>query len=100
MNRASRRGSAVVFKCPGCDDLHTVIVVRRPDQPDWPVWEWNGSLDRPTFHPSILLNGRAECINPAVPRCHSFVRDGRIQFLDDCSHALAGKTVDLPEIEA
>jgi len=30
--------------------------------------------------------------------CHSFVTDGRIQFLGDCTHNLAGQTVDLPEI--
>jgi hypothetical protein len=29
--------------------------------------------------------------------CHSFVTDGRIQFLEDCTHELAGQTVDLPE---
>ena len=26
----------------------------------------------------------------------SYVEAGRIRFLDDCTHALAGKTVDLP----
>lgn len=31
--------------------------------------------------------------------CHSFVVDGRIQFLSDCSHSLAGQTVDLPELD-
>lgn len=31
---------------------------------------------------------------PAV--CHSFIRDGQIQFLSDCTHALAGQTVPLP----
>jgi hypothetical protein len=36
-------------------------------------------------------------MNPAVPVCHSFVTDGRIQFLTDCTHAFAGRTVDLPE---
>jgi len=30
--------------------------------------------------------------------CHSYVTDGRIQFLADCTHALAGLTVDLPEL--
>lgn len=25
--------------------------------------------------------------------------DGRIQFLNDCTHALAGQTVDLPDWE-
>lgn len=29
--------------------------------------------------------------------CHSFVTDGRIQFLADCTHDLAGLTVDLPD---
>ncbi|MGC4033677.1 MAG: hypothetical protein QM754_18485 [Tepidisphaeraceae bacterium] len=28
-------------------------------------------------------------------RCHSFVRDGQIEFLGDCTHELAGKTVPL-----
>jgi hypothetical protein len=31
----------------------------------------------------------------AVP----FVREDRIEFLSDCTHALAGETVDLPPIE-
>jgi len=31
-------------------------------------------------------------------RCHSFVRDGRIEFLSDCTHALKGQTVDLPDL--
>lgn len=29
--------------------------------------------------------------------CHSFVRDGQIQFCMDSTHELAGKTVDLPD---
>jgi hypothetical protein len=29
--------------------------------------------------------------------CHSFVIDGRIQFLSDSTHVLAGQTVDLPK---
>lgn len=32
-------------------------------------------------------------------RCHSFIEGGRIRFLSDCSHALAGQTVELPEID-
>lgn len=27
--------------------------------------------------------------------CHSFVRNGKIEFLSDCTHELAGKTVEL-----
>ena len=29
--------------------------------------------------------------------CHSFVTDGRIRFLGDCTHALKGQTVPIPE---
>ena len=59
-------------------------------------WQFNGSTGVPTFSPSILFNrGRA---NPMVPVCHSFITDGKIRFLPDCSHALKGQTVDLGEI--
>ena len=49
----------------------------------------------------VLGNGRvadvrAQPDNVGSPRCHSFVRDGGIQFLTDCEHGLAGQTVDLP----
>jgi len=30
-------------------------------------------------------------------RCHSIVTDGKIAFLTDCFHTLAGQTVDLPD---
>jgi hypothetical protein len=33
------------------------------------------------------------------PRCHSWVKNGEIQFLSDCDHALAGQTVPLPAVE-
>lgn len=81
---------AVMFKCPGCKYPHLLHVDSGPS----PAWTWNGSLTRPTLTPSIL--------GDSLPRgrCHSFVRDGRIQFLADCQHELAGKTVDLPEIPA
>lgn len=31
--------------------------------------------------------------------CHSFVTDGKIQFLGDCTHNLVGQIVELPEID-
>jgi len=30
--------------------------------------------------------------------CYSYITDGRIQFLSDCTHELANQTVDLPPI--
>lgn len=95
---------AVWFWCPGCEKAHAVHV--GGDHPG-PKWTWNGSLETPTFGPSILVRSTANepIADPSVPGgqrlvpsvCHSFVIDGRIQFLSDCTHSKAGQTVDLGE---
>lgn len=79
------------FNCPGCKMVHKVYLTKRPDEP---VWSWNGSVDKPTISPSILVRW-----NYAEKKfvCHSFIRDGNIQFLDDCTHSLKGQTVEIPE---
>jgi hypothetical protein len=79
----------IAFHCPGCDGGHSIPVTGSR------AWQWNGSLETPTLKPSILVNRGSS--NPTVPVCHSFVTDGRIQFLGDCTHRLAGQTVDLPD---
>lgn len=62
-------------------------------------WTFNGDEGRPTFTPSLLCTGNEG--DPAVPYvCHSFVTAGQIQFLGDCTHKLAGQTVDLEDWEA
>jgi hypothetical protein len=108
------------FWCPGCEELHTV-------RTEPPGWGFNGDRVKPTFTPSVLVRsirapgGRDamtseeeaeyDAIFAAGGReaaftsrfgtcCHSFVRDGRIEFLSDCTHAMAGQTVDLPPIAA
>lgn len=35
--------------------------------------------------------------HPTMPQCHSYLRDGQLEFLADCTHALAGKTIALPD---
>jgi Family of unknown function (DUF6527) len=88
---------SVVFRCPGCSQH--IIPVRRPAAghgASGSRWGWNGDLDRPTLNPSILTRYGPDGANV----CHSFVTDGRIQFLGDCTHALAGQTVDLPAVDA
>jgi hypothetical protein len=64
------------------------------EAPRFSGWTWNGSLDKPTFTPSLLCNQ-----DSPESRCHSFVTDGKIQFLSDCHHELAGQTVELPDWE-
>ena len=77
----------VAFWCPGCQRLHLV----RVDGPG--AWDWNRDVNAPTFAPSILTWNDES-------RCHSFVRNGQIAFLCDCTHSLASQTVALPEVPA
>lgn len=100
MKVCHHQGDRVYFDCPGCKCSHCISI---------PGWTWNGSEESPTFSPSILVRGTVpitdeECqrimagekIEPKPLVCHSFVRDGRIEFLGDCTHELAGQTVDVP----
>ena len=72
------------FHCPGCNYSHGYYV---------PHWNWNNSFESPTFTPSLLCNGH----DPAI-RCHLYVTNGTIQFLPDCHHSLAGKTVSMDTV--
>lgn len=105
------------FTCPGCGDNHSFRVAPAETGP---VWQFNGNLDAPTFTPSLLV--RSGCKSPhhkpgeecwctfktddgepspfKCYQCHSIVTNGKIQFLSDCTHELAGQTVELPEIGA
>lgn len=84
------------FYCPGCKLLHVVGVVSAPAHPA-PIWDWNQSLDRPTLSPSVLVT---EFLGETPRgRCHTYVRDGQIEFLGDCTHDHAGKTVPLLAVE-
>ncbi len=85
-----------LVECPACGYGH---FFRTVPHEGLPVWTFNGDRDKPTFSPSMLVNARTHVTNPKAILCHSFVRDGRIEFLSDCSHAMAGQTVDLPEID-
>ena len=94
-----------MFRCPGCGEGHGIQVGEGPA----PRWGFNGNYDRPTFTPSVLVRGTRRLTDAEVERiidgekikpepliCHSFVRGGQIQFLGDCTHALANQTVPLP----
>lgn len=93
-------GGRLTWWCPGCDDAHGIQTGDGPG----PRWGWNGNPERPTFTPSVLVRtGRAvdPSYGPPEPGdppevCHSFVVDGQMQMLSDCTHALAGQTVAIP----
>src|SRR5271155_3935094 len=79
------------FHCPGCGYGHSFRVGGDPSRPQW---KWNGSLDKPTFTPSLLVNQ----FEPNA-RCHSIVTDGVIFFCSDSYHNLRGSNVELPDWE-
>lgn len=62
-------------------------------------WSFNGNMERPTFTPSMNehQNPPGPTHNPELPtrRCHYIVTDGRIAYCGDCTHELAGQTLDL-----
>lgn len=69
-----------MFYCPGCKCSHGVTNI------------WKIDIPNNTISPSVLVRSGNEK-GPTV--CHSFVRNGTIQYLNDCTHNLAGKTVDM-----
>lgn len=81
-------------ECPGCqaEDQSSGHIFYLKMNDGGPGWTFNGNFEKPTFSPSMLAR-------TPTTRCHSFVTDGKIKYLDDCTHPLKGQTVDLPEIE-
>lgn len=90
--------------CEAADATHVQLEVPGPFQtrllpvrcPSKPNWNWNGDTERPTLTPSILTT--LPLPNKTIV-CHSYVTDGKIQFLGDCTHEFAGQTVDLLDVE-
>lgn len=74
-------GSRLFFYCQGCGFDHAI---------GKGIHKFNDNYEKPTFSSSVLVT------NPKKDRiCHSFIKDGMIQYLGDCTHDLASKTVKL-----
>lgn len=80
------RYDALMFWCPADNDLHMLPVNAEVKTPSW---TWDGNLEQPTLSPSILTRWGAGKV------CHSYLRAGQWEFLSDCTHELAGKTVPM-----
>lgn len=84
----------LIFTCPGCGDSHVI----QHGEGRNPRWFWNGSYVLPTIHPSLLVTWDHTLPDGSTEHhsCHSFITDGKIQFLSDSTHALSGQTVPIP----
>lgn len=97
VNDHGKRYEAIAFVCVGCIELergrgsglHMIPV--NTDQTS-PAWDWNGDLQHPTLKPSINTH------HPMGGICHSYITEGQIQYLEDCTHSFAGKTLDLEDL--
>lgn len=81
----------VSLRIPGPTGLLTLPVILSGTREGTGCWTWNGSTDAPTLRPSVLTTAFNW-------RSHSWINVGAAQFLDDCSHELAGQTVALLEV--
>ena len=79
-------GVNYIHWCPGCKRAHSINTLIK--NTFGAVWSFDGNMESPTFSPSINIVGQ----------CHYFIQAGKIQFCQDSKHALAGQTVDLPDL--
>lgn len=90
------------YWCPGCNSGHEIAVSKK--NASGASWSFDGNFRQPTFAPSVnhKVNtpDMGEHYQPHAGSsvCHHFIRAGRIEFLGDCTHALRGQTVELPDI--
>lgn len=70
-----------LFYCPGCKAAHAFDANR-----------WTVDVEKLTTSPSLLST------YPDGRVCHLFMREGKLEFLSDCYHELAGKTVPMEEL--
>lgn len=99
MEEGGNRYDALAFVCPGCEamkdggsGLHILPVTETTKKPHW---KWNGDLVVPTVSPSILTRYPR---GDVMDICHSFLREGVFEFLNDCTHPLAGQKVEMPDL--
>src|SRR6266404_8392236 len=80
-----RHGDVLQFWCPGCKEGHPFHLSGSV------VWQWNGSMESPTFTPSLI-------VNRGTPRqCHVIITSGIINFCADCAHELRGQQVRMTD---
>jgi hypothetical protein len=85
------RENRIAFHCPACNCWHMV-------SSELNGHGFNGDYEKPTLTPSVMWNGYSP-LHKRVVKCHSFVLNGVIQFLTDCTHQFGGRMVELPPVD-
>lgn len=85
MSMFRRRGFHFYYWCPACDAAHQI----------------HGTLN------GWRINEQTNTVSPSVKTfwpnggycCHHFIRNGKIEYLSDCTHDMAGQTVDVVDAD-
>lgn len=90
LNTSEGEPASWMFYCVGCKSYHVVPMNRG--------WTFNGDMENPTFTPSLLTkwdfkNGKPTRI------CHIIITNGKLRYCGDCSHPLAGQTLQMLDME-
>lgn len=83
-----RRRRQFLYHCVGCGCEHAFGLKSEGGN-----HTFNMDMEHPSVSPSLLANFGGDS-----KLCHSYIVNGMIQYLPDCQHSLAGKTIELPEI--
>ena len=90
-----RKGrSARFWFCPACEEMHPLPF----------GWVFNDDVNAPTFQPSFKHCWKAVEPNPETPAgrparcCHYIITRGQVAYCSDCTHALAGQTIPMPDL--
>lgn len=115
------RATHVRVHLPGPSGVMTFPVITKGTREGTGKWTWNGDTEKPTLRPSLLTTSGHFCAshkedddcwctynkdnpNPNHTsvfqcfRCHTWLNDGHVQFLPDCSHEFVGQTLDLLDV--
>lgn len=82
------------FECPACGFLHAYHT--EGYEHEGPLWSFNGSLQKPTFSPSLLVKWEE---NGVKKFCHLWIEDGVIRFPSDNEHRLSGQSFEMKDID-
>lgn len=111
------RPGSYMHYCPGCKHRHVINTIKSNCCGD--KWIYNNNPEFPTFTPSICISvNHPDFVNHEIVGigikqtasnkfffiherkiiCHYFITDGKLIYLNDSHHFLAGQTIDLPDI--
>ena len=79
-----------IFKhwCTGCNTSHDIDIFKESHR----CWDFNGSIDYPTFRPSMKVYSGDQII------CHYNLVEGVIHYLGDSLHEMSGKSIALANL--